>query len=586
MTLTQNDPDSRISFQEPESFPGKNATKGGSSETDVNDPIAIPIGLSLLTAVTAVTPVGKCPKTFRNTPESISATATPSLPFANRSVRSSATVSNSQFIAIIFEAMSLSQSSALPEGLVAIVKEDCPTCELVVPVLRQLAERTNLTVFTQDNPDFPSEISNRRFDEDLAISWHNEIETVPTLLMVKDGREIGRTVGWSRSLWESISEVSELGTELPDQRPGCGSLSVDPSLATALELRFGASSFNARTVDFAELEDTHEAIYDRGWTDGLPVVPPSEERVLAMLQGTTRSSDEVIATVPPDLAPCTVEKVAINAVMAGCRPEYLPVVLAAVQAVCSETFNMHGLLATTMPHGPVFVVNGPIADQIGMNSGNNVMGQGNRANSTIGRAVQLVIRNVGGGRPGEVDRAAFGSPAKVGFCFAEREVDSPWPPVSSMYGFPPGTDTVLAFPGEAPRNLVDQLSRDPDSLARTYAANLISIQHPKLVLGFDAILAVAPDHSRVFSEAGWSREQLTERIVELTVRSGSELIRGAGGIPEGIPEEMKGLDLPKFRPNGLHIVHCGGAAGLFSAIIGGWVNGEMGSNPVCVEITP
>ena len=207
--------------------------------------------------------------------------------------------------------MSLSQSSALPEGLVAIVKEDCPTCELVVPVLRQLAERTDLTVFTQDNPDFPSEISNRHFDEDLAISWHNEIETVPTLLMVKDGREIGRTVGWSRSLWESISEVSELGTELPDQRPGCGSLSVDPSLATALELRFGASSFNARTVDFAELEDTHEAIYDRGWTDGLPVVPPSEERVLAMLQGTTRSSDEVIATVPPDLAPCTVEKLSL-----------------------------------------------------------------------------------------------------------------------------------------------------------------------------------------------------------------------------------------------------------------------------------
>ncbi|MEE3257564.1 MAG: thioredoxin family protein [Actinomycetota bacterium] len=482
--------------------------------------------------------------------------------------------------------MSLHQSVALPEGLVAVVKQDCPTCELVVPVLEQLANQTGLTVFSQDDPDFPAAIDNKRFDEDLSISWHHTIETVPTLLSVENGKETARTVGWSRSHWESISGVSDLGTELPDQRPGCGSLSVDPSLAADLELRFGGLNFSARRVEFAALEDTHEALYDRGWTDGLPVIPPSEARVLAMLRGTSRSPDEVVATVPPDLAPCTVEKVAINAVMAGCRPEYLPVVLAAVEAVCTETFNMHGLLATTMPHAPVLVVNGPIADEIGMNSGNNALGQGNRANSTIGRALQLVIRNVGGGRPGEVDRAAFGSPAKVGFCFAERESDSPWPPVSTMYGFEPGTNTVLAFPGEAPRNLVDQLSRDPDSLARTYAVNLISIQHPKLVLGFDAILAVAPDHSRVFGEAGWSREQLAERITELTVRPGSELIRGAGAIPEGIPEAMKDLDLPKFRPNGLHIVHCGGAAGLFSAIIGGWVNGDMGSNPVCVEITP
>ncbi len=482
--------------------------------------------------------------------------------------------------------MSPTELPVLPEGLVVIVKEDCPTCELIVPVLKQLTSGNQLTVFSQDEPNFPEGIEDQQFDGDLAISWHHNIETVPTLLVIEDGKETARTVGWSRSQWESITGVSQLGVELPDHRPGCGSLSVDPSLSADLELRFGSSTMRARRVDFASLEDTHEALFDRGWTDGLPVVPPSEARVMAMLEGTTRSPEEIVASVPPDLAPCTVEKVAINAVMAGCRPEYLPIVLAGVEAVCTDTFNMHGLLATTMPHAPVLIVNGPIAQQIGMNSGNNALGQGNRANSTIGRAVQLVVRNVGGGRPGEVDRAAFGSPGKVGFCFAEREEDSPWSPISTMYGFPAGTNTVLAFPGEAPRNLVDQLSRDPDSLARTYAANLISIQHPKLVLGFDAILAVAPDHSRVFREAGWSREHLADRINELTVRPGHELIRGAGNIPEGIPEAMEELDLPKFRPNGLHIVHCGGAAGLFSAIIGGWVNGEMGSDPVCVEITP
>jgi|TARA_B100002052_G_scaffold204436_1_gene186731 thiol-disulfide isomerase/thioredoxin len=489
---------------------------------------------------------------------------------------------NSDYLSV----MTVDMTEVLPDGLVAIVKSDCPTCELIVPVLVQLENAADLTVVTQDCDTFPEEISDRHFDEDLAMSWHHEIETVPTLISVSGGKETDRTVGWSRSNWEKLSGVSGLGINLPEQRPGCGSLSVDPSQSEVLAVRFGDSSFASRRIEFAALEDSHEALFDRGWTDGLPVVPPTEDRVLKMLAGTSRSHDEVVAVVPPDLAPCTVEKIAINAVMAGCRPEYLPIVIAAVEAVCTEQFNMHGLLATTMPHAPVLIINGPIANQIGMNSGNNALGQGNRANSTIGRAIQLIIRNVGGGRPGEVDRSTFGSPAKVGFCFAEREHDSPWPPMSTTYGFESGTNTLLAFAGEAPRNLIDQLSRDPESLARTFAANLISIQHPKLVLGFDAVLAIAPDHSRVFAGAGWSRERLVERVLDLTTRSGIDLVRGAGGISEGVPESMKDAELPKFRPNGLHIVHCGGAAGLFSAIIGGWVNGETGSDPVCVPITP
>src|SRR4029077_3377786 len=135
-------------------------------------------------------------------------------------------------------------------------------------------------------------------------------------------------------------------------------------------------------------------------TDGLPVVPPTPQRVLRMLEGTTRAPEEIVALVPPDLVECTVEKVAINAVLAGCAPEYLPVVLTALEAACTDEFNIHGLLATTMPVGPVLIINGPIRRQIGMNAGINVLGQGNRANSTIGRALQFLIRNVGGGRPG------------------------------------------------------------------------------------------------------------------------------------------------------------------------------------------
>jgi hypothetical protein len=476
----------------------------------------------------------------------------------------------------------------LPDGLVAFVKRDCPTCVLVAPVLAEIAAKAKLTVYTQDDPAFPEGLSPED-DRELARSWHWEIETVPTLLRVEAGAETGRVLGWHRGEWEEISGVRGLGGGLPDWRPGCGSLAVDPARADALRVRFSGGKLHARRIELAALEDEMEACFAKGWADGLPVVPPTESRVLAMLEGTTRAPQEVVAVVPPDLVPCTVEKVAINAVMAGCEPEYLPVVIAALEAACTDRFNIHGVLATTMPVGPVVVVNGPIRRALGMNSGKNVFGQGNRANSTIGRALQLVIRNVGGGRPGEVDRATFGNPGKLSFCFAEDEEGSPWGPLSADLGASSGANTVTLFPGEAPRSIVDQLSRDPESLSRTFAACLRAVHHPKLVLGFDAILAIGPEHARIYREAGWSKQQVAERINSLTRTPGRELARGAGGIAEGLPLSGEALDreLPKFRPDGgLLIVHCGGGAGLFSSVIGGWANGATGSSPVWREIRP
>ncbi|MEM9608284.1 MAG: thioredoxin family protein [Actinomycetota bacterium] len=473
----------------------------------------------------------------------------------------------------------------LPDGFVAVVKRDCPTCVLVGDVLAQLAAGPGVTVVSQDDPTFPEQITGVVDDTSLSLSWHHDIETVPTLLRVEDGAEADRIVGWSRDAWEAFTGQTDLGTELPPHRPGCGSLSVDPANADRLAAEFGSSGLAARRVEVAELEDPFEAMFDRGWSDGLPVVPPTEERVLRMLQGTTRAPDDVVAVVPPDLVECTVEKVAINAVMAGCRPEYLPVVIAALEGACTDEFNMHGLLATTMPVGPVLVVNGPIRREIGMNSGGNVLGQGNRANLTIGRALQLVVRNVGGGRPSEVDRATHGNPGKLGFCFAEDEEGSPWGPLSEDLGVAAGTDAVTLFPGEGPRCVVDQLSRDPESLARTFAVTLRALHHPKLVMGFDAILVIGPEHARVLREAGWSKQQLLDRIHELLQIPGSELVRGADGIAEGVPEGFADATLPKFRPGGLMIVHAGGTAGLFSTIIGGWVTGETGSLPTIREIT-
>lgn len=470
----------------------------------------------------------------------------------------------------------------LPDGIVAVVKRDCPTCVLVEPVLRALAG-DGLHVYTQDDVTFP-DLPGVGDDTDLAISYHWEIDTVPTLLRIVDGRESERIVGWERDAWESFTGVDGLGTDLPDWRPGCGSLSVDPLRADELRARFSSSGLRSRRVDLAALEDEFEAMFDRGWSDGLPVVPPTEARVARMLEGTTRAADDVVTIVPPDLVECTVEKVAVNAVMAGCLPEYLPVVLTALEAACTSEFNMHGLLATTFFSGPVVVVNGPIRHRIGMNDGVNALGQGNRANATIGRALQLVIRNVGGGRPGGVDRATMGSPGKLGWCFPEQEEGSPLSPLSVARGIGPDVDAVTLFAGHGPQAIIDQKSRTAESLARTFASCLRSVAHPKLCIKIDAMLVISPEHGRVLADDGWDRARLEARLAELLMLDSDELIAGADGIAEGLPEGFAGMELPKFRDGGLLICHTGGGAGLFSAIIGGWVNGEEGSDPVTREI--
>lgn len=488
----------------------------------------------------------------------------------------------------------------LPDGLVAVVKRDCPTCELVAPVLADLAGRdAGLTVYTQDDPAWPPQV-NLVDDTGLAVSFHHDIETVPTLLRVADGAEVDRIVGWERSQWEEFTGHGGLGEGISDFSPGCGSLSVDPNLVDELRLRFGATTLQSRPVEFATLEDEFEAMYERGWSDGLPIVPPTEERVARMLEGTSRAPDEVVAVVPPVLAECTVEKVAVNAVMAGCKPEYLPVVLAAVNAACTDRFNMHGLLCTLWFSGPIVIVNGPIRRQIGLNTDKSALGQGFRANSTIGRALQLVVRNVGGGKPGigGIDRAALGSPSKVGWCIAEDEEGLPpgWDPLSVDRGFAPGEDTVTLFAGHGPSGAVDQMSRTPESLTRSLAAKLMAVGHPKLP--GEAMIVMTPEHMRVYAEAGWSKERFHEELEPLLQMDRAAVARGADGMDEGLPnrpgvetvfgsEGSGGGSLVRKLPKGSPmVIRAGGGAGAFSAILEGWVPGRKGSTPITVPIDP
>jgi len=397
------------------------------------------------------------------------------------------------------------------DGLVIVAKRDCPTCVLVEPVMQSLDRAGPLAVVSQDDPTFPAGVRSVIDDQALERSFHLNIEAVPTLIRFKDGREVERTVGWER-----------------------------------------------------------KACFERGWSDGLPVVPPTDERILRMLSGTDRKPDEVIGNIPPNLAPCTVEKVAINAVMAGCKPEYMPVVLGVLEAALDPLFVLHGLLCTTHFSGPLVIINGPIARQIGMNSGVNALGQGNRANATIGRALQLIVRNVGGGIPGAIDRATLGNPGKYTFCFAEDESDPDWEPLAQARGIAKGKNAVTLFHGEGVHGFIDQKSRTPEELTRSLAMGLFGVGHPKLCYAGDAVLVLTPEHYKIFKDGGWNRRRIEDELYQALKRPGRDLVQGAQGVPEGLPAKFADMTIDKFAPGGLLVVRAGGPAGLFSAIIGGW----------------
>ena len=464
----------------------------------------------------------------------------------------------------------------MAEELIVIAKRDCPTCTMLEDVYATLASGpVPVRIYSQDDPTFPESVSDVIDDTTLEASFRHNIEIVPTLIRLTDGAETGRTFGWHRGDWEALSGLGELGEDLPESQPGCGAKNVEPGIRERLEVQFGDVGFASRTIELGGYDDPLESCFERGWTDGLPVVPPTDERILRMLKGTSRDPKELVGRIPPNYGECTVEKVAINAVMAGCKPEYMPVVLAALEAALIPEFAMHGLLCTTYFSGPTIIVNGPVTRAIGMNSGVNALGQGNRANSTIGRALQLIIRNVGGGKPNEIDRSTLGNPGKVSFCFAEDESDANWMPLSVARGFEAGTSTVTLFHGDGVQAFCDQKSRTPEELARSMAMALSGVGHPKLAQWSNAILVISPEHYRIFDDAGWGRAEIEEAIHTASVRPGKDLVQGAQGVGEGIDPALVDESLPKFwRDHGLLIVRAGGDAGLFSAIIGGWIGGR------------
>ncbi len=327
----------------------------------------------------------------------------------------------------------------------------------------------------------------------------------------------------------------------------------------------------SRTIDIAQHDDVYEFMFDHGITDGLPLVPPTQQRVERMLSGTSRSPSDVIGNIPPSYAPATVEKIAINAVAAGARPEYLPVILAAVKAAAGGRFPLHGTIASTDGIAPMMIVNGPIRQQISMNWGLNALGQGNRANMTIGRALRLVFRNIGGAREGEIDQTVQGGAHKFTLTFAEHEDASPWPPLHVEHGYDPNDSVVTLIPViGGPRLCIDEYSRTARALVGSIAMGFQRIFSPNGQIG-PSMLVVSPEHADVFRRDRWSKDDIREAMMERTalpIRERLATDRVGGGISEptlrreGIgPQD---LDQPMSKvshPSHIQIAVAGATAG-------------------------
>jgi hypothetical protein len=266
-----------------------------------------------------------------------------------------------------------------------------------------------------------------------------------------------------------------------------------------------------------QVPDDPEAVFEyaiaQGWSDGLPLIPPTPERVERMLASTARTPQAVVARLDPRQGEATVERIAVNAVMAGCAPAYLPVLLAAVEAVADPAFNLNGIQATTNPVGPLLIVNGPVRRQIGINAGRNALGPGCRANATIGRALRLCLLNIGGAVPGEVDKAILGMPGKYTFCLGEHEEDSPWEPLHAERGFGPQESAVTAVGVQGTSNVL-VLSGHAEDALRLTADAMATMGHNNVLMGRgNPVVVFSPGHARLLAEQGFRTKAAVRRFL-------------------------------------------------------------------------
>ena len=325
----------------------------------------------------------------------------------------------------------------------------------------------------------------------------------------------------------------------------------------------------SRVYDVADAFEANEFFQKSGWTDGLPIVPPTETNVLRFLQAAGLAPADVVGIEPLRRRRITAEKAAIAAVMAGCLPEYTAVVVAIVRAMCEPAFGLHGSTASTGGSAPFVVVNGPIRGAIGMNATHNVLANGSRANASIGRAIRLLIINVLGGIPGQLDRSTLGHPGKFTFCIAEDEEESPWPPLATERGVPPGVSAVTVMAAESPHQIMNEWTRDPKELLDTYAAAIRANMLTYSIWAGNYALIVPPQHRQVIAAAGWSKQHICEYVFA-SARVARREWRTVGKAAVAARKDEERIYTALRSPDDLLVVAAGGPAGGFGAVIPPW----------------
>src|SRR5215831_4331294 len=485
-------------------------------------------------------------------------------------------------------------------ALLVFVSEECPTSAMALRALGphcggwEAAGLTAAAIF-EDPLDVALRVARRlgwtgrvlsQPPPYLASHAYGLVSVPTTVLVGRDQVIQGTIVGWDQpGLAELIRQAGQMlgaghaasaatavalaqppATE-PLLKPGCSSkAALDPEVAAAI----------SRPATDDELEE----MFERGWTDGLPVVPPTVERVAAMLGSADGS--QTLGLVPPSMGEATLERVAACAVLAGCKPEYFPVVVAASRAVLDPAFNLHGQAVTTQPAGQLIVVNGPVRRAIGLNSGMGALGPGFRANLTIGRAVRLLVTLLGGAMPGTLDRATLGHMGKVGFCIAEDEEASPWQPLHVERGFEPEQSVVTLIGSDAPQSISDHRSRTPEDLAyilawaaaSTWSTNWWPLAEP-------SVFVICPEHAEMFRGAGWTKQRLRRYMFEAVHKPARELRRGE--TTPFVHAADPAAQVPKWAsPDAIVLLVAGGEAGRYSAVLGPCTG--MGSQIVSREV--
>jgi peroxiredoxin len=495
--------------------------------------------------------------------------------------------------------------------LLVFFETDCPTCRLAIPYInrlaRELGEAADILGISQDGEHPTRELVEQApiefavaLDRDLSVTKLYDPVAVPTLFLIgADGRIVQTLSGFDKRALNEIA-TAMAGTPLviaepfdgaPDAKFGCASRHLEATSEGEIAAAANPYLKRAARASRIELDDSIDPFeYCMQFGDPLPVIPPSVDRVERMLAACSLPPDEVVALIPPNYGAATVEKIAANAVMAGCKPEMMRVLIPLVRAVCDERFNIHGVQATTHFAAPLVIVNGPIRCELGFACGSNVFSNVARANSTLGRALQLILTNLGGARPGEIDMSTLGNAGKFSYCIAENEEENPWQPLHVEMGFKPDESTVTLFAGESPHGVSEHMARRGAPILKAISRALATVWSYRLCAGVEAMVVLCPEHVKTLHWDGFTKQAVREFLFENTGIPLRQFDDGAGegtqyvklykqAVIDGEPCYLKFTD-----PSAIKLVVAGGTAGKFSAVIGSWAAGPRGSQMVTYPI--